>query len=119
MSRFFRFLIQTKNQPHHPINHARFSKSAKFHENPLQMHGNMGPQNCQCLQNMYARGQALASGHTFAFRFKKLACWGSHISMSLQRIPMKLCSFTKLHMINGSTEVVFIYMKIRKIVDIA
>ena len=40
----FRFFIQTKTHPQRSINHSEFSKSAKFHENPLQTHGIMGAQ---------------------------------------------------------------------------
>lgn len=53
---FFRFFTQTKHLPHRSINHAQFSKSAKFHENPFQKHGNMGPQTYQVLQRRVRQG---------------------------------------------------------------
>ena len=79
----FQFFVETKNQPRRSINHAKFSKSAKFHENPLQMHANMGPQTCNFLQMNVCQGASTCP-----------------ISMSKKLISMELCRFTKFHMIN-------------------
>jgi hypothetical protein len=40
---------------------------------------------------------------------KKLASLGSHISMRLQRIPMKLRIFTKFGMINRAVRLIFCF----------
>ena len=65
----FQFFIQTKkSSPWLRFNHAEFGKSAKFYENPLQTYGNMGPQTCQFLQEMYARRQTLATCDAFLFK---------------------------------------------------
>lgn len=90
---YFSFSKNTPPYLHRSINHAQFSKYARFHKNPLQIHMLCGTPNLSIFTKTSMPGGVLHTGINF---YEKIGKLGVPYFLSFQQILMKLCILLNL-----------------------